>query len=290
MHTDTKQKKIHKTVMKDEVLAAVEQVQPQCFFDGTMGHGGHTLAVAQWFPSVEVCGCDVDSDVLQLASQRFADNDVDISVVHGSYADIASYQWRLRDMILLDLGINRHHIWDDNRGFSFQTEGPLDMRFGQSWPTCYEMLQGVQREDLLQAFGLYGDFSPARAEQLVTLILKNKKTLTTTTSLTDLLAQIGMRKQRIAVVYQVLRILTNREWDNIRTFLSILPDILSPDWLCLVMTYHSGEDRIVKQWFRDLVAEGWWDLYTKKVVKPHWKEVQTNKAARSALLRWIYKR
>lgn len=276
--------------MIDNVLEAVKVCEPASFFDGTMWHGGHTVAVSQVFPNIDVAWCDVDADVLAVAKNRFQESNVHIDAIHGSYAEKESYQEKKRDMILLDLWINRHHIRDDARGFSFQSDGPLDMRFDQKWPTCYEVLQRVKREDLEQAFMLYGDFSPLRASNIATLLMKHKKELTTTNALTDILATLGIRRQWCAVFYQVLRILTNREWDNIASFLDLLPDVLSPGGLCLVMTYHSWEDRIVKQWFRDLVAQDGRDLYTKKVIKPHYKEVERNKAARSALLRWIYKK
>jgi 16S rRNA (cytosine1402-N4)-methyltransferase len=137
----------------------------------------------------------------------------------------------------------------------------------------------------------YGDFSPKTAEYLVKGIIeeRKKKLIETTFQLTDLLRSLHMNQKKIAVIFQTLRIETNKELQQLETFLQTFGEQLSRGGRCAIMTYHSIEDRITKNAFKALAESGKFQLVHKKVIQPHYTEVQRNKAARSAKLRVIEK-
>lgn len=270
-------------------------------FDGTFGHGGH----AEYFldqrkksdslDQLKIIGTDVDTAMIakaELLTQHYQQN---IQILHDSYVNIdqiAAKFW-LFDFQLLDLGVNLEHFKDTSRGFSIKGDAPLDMRFDQqkNIQTASERLQTVKSEDLQTALIKYGDFNPKTTEYLSKALLEQRKksVFTTTFELKDFLLSHRFNQKRIAVIFQVIRIMVNKELDQLEIFLEKIPDTLKKSWRCLIITYHSIEDRMVKNAFKALTADGNFQLINKKVIVPHYTEVQKNKAARSAKLRMIEK-
>ncbi len=270
-------------------------------FDGTFWHGGH----AEFFLSheeqkrpidkIKIIGTDIDQQMIQKASEltkHYADQ---IQILHSSYAkitDISQKIW-LFDYELLDLGVNLEHFKDWSRGFSIKTDAPLDMRFDQekNQTTAKDRLQKAKPEELQTALQTYWDFSPKTAERLTKLICEQRKKseFSTTFQLKDFLTSHHFNQKKIAVIFQVIRIMVNHELEQLELFLRDFPRSLKKGWRCLIITYHSIEDRITKNAFRAL-AESWsFQLVNKKVIVPYYTEVQKNKAARSAKLRIIEK-
>ncbi len=270
-------------------------------FDGTFWHGGH----AEFFLSheeqkrpidkIKIIGTDIDQQMIQKASEltkHYADQ---IQILHSSYAkiqDISQKIW-LFDYELLDLGVNLEHFKDWSRGFSIKTDAPLDMRFDQEKnpTTAKDRLQTTKPETIEQALQTYGDFSPKTAERLTKLLCEQRKKseFSTTFQLKDFLTSHHFNQKKIAVIFQVIRIMVNHELEQLQEFLTTFPQTLKKGWRCLIITYHSIEDRITKNAFKAL-AESWsFQLVNKKVIVPHYTEIQSNKAARSAKLRIIEK-
>lgn len=135
----------------------------------------------------------------------------------------------------------------------------------------------------------YGDFSPKSSDYFAAHIIeyRNKQPFLTTKSFVDFLYSIGVRKNQLPIIFQCLRIETNQELAQLETFLKVFPDTLNIAGRCAIITFHSTEDRIVKYAFKALEETGSFKLVTKKVIQPHYTEVQKNRAARSAKLRII---
>ena len=270
-------------------------------FDGTFGHGGH----AQFFlssesekrpiESLKIIGTDVDTAMIAKAQSLTVDFKDNISIIHSSYANIdkiAKELW-LFDFELLDLGVNLEHFKDGSRGFSIKTDAPLDMRFDQSKNplTAKSWLQTVKSEELQTSLQNYGDFSPKTAEYLTKLICEQRKksAFDTTFQLKDFLLTHHFNQKKIAIIFQVIRIMVNQELEQLENFLKVFPQTLNIGWRCAIITYHSIEDRITKLAFKKLDESWLFRLVNKKVIIPHYTEVQKNKAARSAKLRIIEK-
>jgi 16S rRNA (cytosine1402-N4)-methyltransferase len=194
--------------------------------------------------------------------------------------------------MLLDLGVNMEHFKDGERGFSINTDAPLDMRFNKGNPlTAREIVNTYSSEKLAEILILYGDYSPKSAEYLAKAIVESRKKhpLETTQQLKEVLHTLHCNQKKIAVIFQVLRIETNKELQQLEIFLKTFGEPLKIGGRCAIMTYHSIEDRIVKNAFKALAEGGKFQLVNKKVIQPHYTEVQRNKAARSAKLRIIEK-
>lgn len=270
-------------------------------FDGTFWHGGH----AEFFLSHEeqkrdieqlkIIGTDIDQQMIQKATELTKNYANQIQILHSSYAkiqDISQKIW-LFDYELLDLGVNLEHFKDGSRGFSIKTDAPLDMRFDQDKNphTAKDRLQKTKPEELQNALQTYWDFSPKTAERLTKLICEQRKKseFSTTFQLKDFLTHHHFNQKKIVVIFQVIRIMVNHELEQLEQFLRDFPQSLKKGWRCLIITYHSIEDRITKNAFKSLSKSGSFQLVNKKVIVPHYTEIQRNKAARSAKLRIIEK-
>lgn len=293
---------IHSPVMLQEVLSFVPE-HAKLIVDGTLGHWWHTIAMAEKFPEAKIVWLDIDHSMLEKAELRLRTHphirgtpslnreDKQVTCLQESYADIENIlQWKKADYILLDLWVNLEHFLATERGFSLKGNAKLDMRFDQSKTmTAEEVVNTYSSSDLKSLFVHYADFTEDKAEELADVILRERKKtrITTTFDLKKVLGLCGLGNSAVAVIFQAIRIEVNGELDNLQKFLSTFGECLNIGWRCAIMSYHSIEDRLVKQSFAQLVNTWWFALLTKKVIVPHYKEVEKNKAARSAKLRVI---
>ena len=269
-------------------------------FDGTFWHGGH---VEYFFShlnednpeeckNLKIVACDVDEEVMQKWKEFVAKRKNQISFYHSSYAnikEISEKEW-LFDFMLLDLWVNLEHFKDGSRGFSIKSDAPLDMRFDRTkWEPASHLINKWSKEELEEMLTKYGDFTPRNAEYVVKWIIEKRKKspIETTNDLTTTLHELWFWDKRIAVIFQAIRIQTNHELDQLETFLKDFGNCLNIWGRCAIMTYHSIEDRMTKIAFKEL-EESWnFRLVNKKVIQPNYKEIEANKAARSAKLRII---
>lgn len=279
----------HISIMVPEVLSLVPS-SAKHIVDGTTGHGGHTLAIAQQFSDAKIIAMDRDVVMLDHARERCVGVD-SITFVNDSYANFSHYISSV-DFILLDIGVNREHFEDRSRWFSIHDDGPLDMRFDRTQEkTAATVLQTYSVDDLIRIFVDYADFTPDKSHELALGIAKQrlKERFATTQGLRHFFWQFGIGKGATTVLFQALRIEVNDELWELRRFLETFGSFLSVGGRCGIITFHSIEDRMVKKAFADLADWGWFALVHKKPIKPTRQEVQKNRASRSALLRCIEK-
>ncbi len=280
--------------MVNEVLDSLPQ-DPSCIFDGTLGHGGHTKAMLEKLSdnldATRFIWVDRDPDVLSKAKKLLNKYKNKIYFFQDSYGNIESVLSKEGvdkvDVFLLDLGVNMEHLKDPSRGFSVQEKGPLDMRFDTSQEkTASDYLSSTHRDQMVADMVKYGDFREGKAIKIVRNIKKACKDdrLEHTLDLVEILKWANVYYKRIPVVFQVIRIQVNDELKELEKFLEVFYKYMAKWGVCLIMTYHSIEARIVKYAFQD-IHERDEDFQELDVLKPHYKEVQSNRAARSAQLR-----
>ncbi len=289
---------IHTPVLLHEVCSFLDP-ESKLIVDCTLGHGGHAMALLALAKNAKLIGIDVDEHMMNKAKEIIGTKDKEqgtrisgrIQYVRGNYTDIQNILWwKKADFILNDLGVNLEHFKAVERGFSIRWMAPLDMRFDTTQATtAADIVNKYSIDQLQNIFEIYADFSSPKALELAQHIVttRKQKSIITTHDFKTVLNECGLGDKACTVIFQSLRIETNKEMDNLKTFLSAFPETLNSGWRCLVITYHSIEDRLVKQSFNELVETWKYKLVTKKPIKPSYKEVAANRAARSAKLRII---
>jgi 16S rRNA (cytosine1402-N4)-methyltransferase len=288
----------HEPVMVDEVLNALQLQPGAVVVDGTLGLGGHSQRFLETVaPTGTLVAFDWDASMMDIAKQRLVSlGETNVVLVNKDFREIAPVLNELglkADGILLDLGLNSAQLDDPQRGLSFLREGPLDMRMdrtrGEPASAVLNRLSPLAIENLLKD---YGDERWAFA--IAKRIIERRKTspLRTTNDLADIvLAAIpkGAQDKRIhpaTRTFQAVRIYVNRELDGLDEALVDAAEMLNRGGVLAVLSYHSGEDRIVKHTFRDLNGEGFKELY-RKPVEPTEDETRRNPRSRSAKLRAV---
>ncbi len=286
----------HVPVLTEETLRALAPKPGGTYADGTVGHGGHALLVLEASgPDGRLLAIDRDPRNLSVARERLAPYGGRVLFVQGSYADLPRFAqengFGTFDGILLDVGFSSAHVDDPARGFSFGTDGPLDMRYDQAQETsAATIVNGWKKDELATLFRLYGE-EPAAA-RIAEAIFHARKTerIVRTTQLADLVAAVVPRHGRIhpaTKVFQALRIAVNDELGELERVLPAATDLLAPGGRLAVISFHSLEDRIVKQF---LASRDDLDALTKRPVTASEEEVARNPRARSAKLRAAVKR
>jgi len=287
---------IHTPVLLKEVCEYIP-LEAKLIVDCTLGHGGHAMALLSIAKNAKLIGFDVDELMLKKAKERIENWKLKIEnwieYFHGNYADIVEVlAWKKADYILNDLGVNLEHFKDIDRGFSIRGDVTLDMRFDTSkGATATDILAKYSINQLQTMFETYADFSSPKALELAQHIVstRKQKSIETTQEFKKILSDCGLGDPASVVIFQALRIETNGEMHNLQKFLAEFPKCLQLSWRCAIITYHSIEDRLVKIAFNALVDTWKYKLVIKKPIKPNYKEVAINRAARSAKLRILEK-
>ena len=254
----------HQSVLAREVLELLQPGPGQVFIDGTLGGGGHaSLILEATAPDGRLIGLDRDRDALASASQRLAPYGARVLLRQGNFADIATHLRALGlekvDGILLDLGVSSYQLDCAERGFSFRADGPLDMRMDSTQGTsAAEILATADAEQLQSIFRQYGEERWAGRIAREIVRSREQAPLTTTLQLAELVSRTvpgGRSPQRIhpaTRVFQALRIAVNRELESLARGLETGLDLLVAGGRMAVISFHSLEDRMVKQYFRQV--------------------------------------
>jgi len=303
----------HESVLAAEVLEHLAPRDHGVYVDGTLGGAGHAAQILERAPQASLIGIDRDPAALARSREVLAGFADRARLVHGEYSDLAQIlagQGIARvDGILLDLGVSSPQLDQPERGFSFARPGPLDMRMDPtSGPTALDLLRETFVDDLADLIASFGE--ERHAKKIARLIKEAiaADRLHTTTDLAAVVAKaipaIEQRKSKIhpaTRTFQALRIAVNAELAQLEHFLAGFPDLLAPGGRCAIISFHSLEDRLVKQRFRDLawttslpphLAERAGErvlpvcaLVTRKAVVAGDAEIERNPRARSARLR-----
>jgi 16S rRNA (cytosine1402-N4)-methyltransferase len=255
----------HVPVLLAEVLDALAPRPGGIYVDGTLGGGGHARAVLERIgPDGRLIAIDRDPSALAAAQAQLADLAGRLTTVHGTFGAIDQHLAGLGvgpvDGILLDVGVSSPQLDHADRGFSFSREGPLDMRMDPTQgPTALELLRDRDEGEISTILRDYGE---ERYHKRISRMIKEaiaKDALHTTTDLARLCVEAipnaEQRKSKIHAAtrtFQGLRIAVNGELDELARFLAVFPDLLATGGRCAVISFHSLEDRLVKQRFRDL--------------------------------------
>jgi 16S rRNA (cytosine1402-N4)-methyltransferase len=279
----------HIPVLLDEVTDNLASVTGNLFVDATVGGGGHSSIILERYPGLNLVGLDVDEDNLKIAEERLRDFGGRVTLIRGNFrnlkellkgAGINSF-----DSILFDLGLSTFQI-SGTRGFSFNDDSFLDMRMDSREPlTAYDVVNKYNYEALKRIILELGEeYRAARIARVITEERK-RKPIATAKELANVVGKAKRRTGRVnpaTKTFQAIRIEVNGELDSLRSGLADAIDMARPTGRIGVISFHSLEDRIVKEMFR---ASPLLNVVTKKPIRPGRAEIISNPRSRSAKFR-----
>jgi len=298
---------VHVPVLLDEVIAGLQPQRGGYFVDCTVGLGGHAAAILEKIsPSGRLLGIDADPEAIKLSQDKLSDYGEAVTLVNDNFVNLEAickrYHFHPVDGILFDLGVSSLQLDTAERGFSFHLDAPLNMRFdpGQGL-TASDIVNSFSEQELAKLIEKYGEERHSR--RIARYIVQNRP-IATTMELARLVEQaLGGKRARIhpaTRTFMALRIAVNSELQNLELALKQTIDLLHPGGRLTVISYHSLEDRIVKQFMRD-AASGCLcppgtvicrcghtptlKLISRKVIRPTSLEIESNPRSRSAKLR-----
>lgn len=248
----------HYSVMLQVVMNALQPRPGNTYVDGTLGAGGHTESIlSASSPDGKVIAFEIDPQAIQIATERLKSFSDRLKIIHDSYSSLSSYLDKDKpvDGILLDLGVSSMQIDNPERGFSFQKEGPLDMRFNPDQSiSAYQIINDYPEEELARILYIYGEERKSRQIAAKICSIRKNKPIQTTTELAAIIADaIKQPRQKIHPAtksFQAIRIAVNGELDAIEKVLPMAVSYLKPGGRLAVISFHSLEDRIIKHFFQ----------------------------------------
>jgi 16S rRNA (cytosine1402-N4)-methyltransferase len=303
---------VHKPVLLDEILQFFAPEAGQTIIDGTLGFGGHSERILQ--AGANVIGVDQDREALERAIPRLESFGERFQPVRGNAEQLPSLLAQIPsaphkvDAILFDLGVSSWQLDQVDRGFSFQTDGPLDMRMNPNGATtAADLVNTLDQEELANILFTFGEERGSRAVAKAIVERRQERPFETTLDLANVISRWVRRSGKIHPAtrsFQALRIAVNRELDVLPTMLSHAVDLLNPGGKLAVISFHSLEDRIVKHFIRDhskaMVDDPTWPAPRQnpdyhfdlpcKLIQASKEECVRNPRARSAKLRFAIRR
>jgi 16S rRNA (cytosine1402-N4)-methyltransferase len=298
---------VHVPVLLDEVIAGIQARRGGYFVDCTVGLGGHAAAILEEIsPSGRLLGIDADPEAIKISQDKLSDYGEAVTLVNDNFVNLEAicerYHFHPVDGILFDLGVSSLQLDTAERGFSFHLDAPLNMRFdpGQGL-TASDIVNSFSEQELAKLIEKYGEERHSR--RIARHIVQNRP-IATTVELARLVEQaLGGKRAKIhpaTRTFMALRIAVNKELQNLELALKQTIDLLRPGGRLTVISYHSLEDRIVKQFMRDAASSclcppgtvichcghtPTLKLISRKVIKPTSLEIESNPRSRSAKLR-----
>jgi len=296
----------HRPVMLDAVLEVLDPQPGQTAVDCTVGWAGHSVEILRRLgPQGVLIGLDWDAENLPKARERLQAEGHPFHLEHANFASLTTVLHRHGlervDLILADLGMSSMQVDDSERGFSYRRDGPLDMRMDRSrGRTAAQMLATIGEAELAQALRTWGDEEQADKIAAAVVVARAAEPLERTSQLARVVQlATGQSRWRLqphpgkwqthpaAKTFQALRLLVNRELGNLEHLLRMLPEALSSGGKAALISFHSGEDRLIKAALRGGRQTGTYDGGSEDIVRPEVGERQSNPRARSAKLRWV---
>jgi 16S rRNA (cytosine1402-N4)-methyltransferase len=291
----------HVPVLLQQVLSSLSPQPGQMFVDCTTGLGGHSAAILERIqPGGRLICIDFDSQNIEIARSKLSETGGDFKLFHNNFAALptvlAEAGTNKVDGILADLGVASPQIDDPERGFSYRETGPLDMRMDPTrGQPASVLINRISENDLRDALLEFGDETDA--PQIAKLVVHRRavQPIQTTQDLMAIVCEArdftiqraaGAKLHPAARTFQALRILVNREMANLDRLLAVIPQCLKPGGVVAIISFHSGEDRRVKESFRDLHRGGIYSQISREPMVADESEQKTNPRSRSAKLRW----
>lgn len=295
---------VHKSVLFDEAIKALDLNENKIIVDGTAGGGGHSCEIAK--RAKRVISIDQDPDAITVLNERLGDKE-NVTIVHDNYSNIKNIISNLNiekiDGLLLDLGVSSFQLDTAERGFSFHKDAPLDMRMSKSGLSAYDVVNNYDERQLADIIYRYGEEKFSRRIAANIVKARAEKPIETTFELVDIIKssmpQKAMRDAHPARrTFQAIRIEVNAELDVLKSTLEDAFDILAPGGRIAIITFHSLEDRIVKEqfakWCQGCTCPKEFPVCvcgkkpkgkTFKSISPSKEELEENPRARSSRLR-----
>ena len=288
---------IHQAVLQKEVLEYLDPKPNENFIDCTIGEGGHTTAILQKNkPNGKVLGIEIDPEIYQEFKKRIRESSNRLILINDSYVNLKEIVKKLKfapiDGILFDLGMSSWHLENSGRGFSFLRNEPLDMRFSpeSNSLTAQDIINKWSEPEIEKVLKEYGEERFSKKITLEIIKERKEKPIKTTFQLIEVIKRAIPGKYcrgRIHFgtrTFQALRIAVNDELNNLKKVLPQAVEVLSSEGRIVIISFHSLEDRIVKNFFRDLDKVKL-KILTKKPITPNEVEIKINRRSRSAKLR-----
>lgn len=295
---------IHKSVLLKESIDGLEMKNGDIFVDGTLGGGGHSEEVAKRFGSaVVMIGIDLDPEAIERTKERLSPYKLKIHYAQDSFRNIESVLKSLNfskvDKILLDVGLSSNQFEDSGRGFSFQKDEPLIMSFKKDLKeedlTAREIVNTWDLENISTILKSYGEEQFAWKISKAIVGRREEKPIETTFELVEIIKMATpkwyhLRKIHPATkTFQALRITVNDEINSLKEGVTKGFEVLNSGGRLAVISFHSLEDRVVKQFFKSREKDGQAEIINKKIITPTLEEISVNPRSRSAKLRIIKK-
>lgn len=300
----------HKSVLLHEILQFFEGKTIKTFIDGTLGAGGHAAAILESHPEIEqYIGIDQDPEAIAIAEKTLLPWKGKVLIKYGNFLEVIKNQKDPADGILLDLGVSSMQLDRPEKGFSFMRDGPLDMRMDPSnGLTAAIIVNQWSENEIARVIRDYGEEKRWRAAARSIVAARQKESILTTLQLEQLLFPVLRTDKKgihpLTLTFQGLRIAVNRELEVLEKGLPLAIEILNPGGILAVISFHSLEDRLVKNAFRYAASDkedtsGYRGhfldkkplvhILTRKPVEPSPEEIQANPRSRSSKLRIIQK-
>lgn len=296
----------HKSVMCEEVLSILNPTDDCIYVDGTLGAGGHTRRILEE-ADCKVIGIDKDPVAISLCNDIKANHKNNFFTVNGSFSDLTDHILTLGfkkiDGILLDLGTSSMQLDSAERGFSFQYDAPLDMRMNQTGQSAYDIVNSLSENSLADIIYYYGEERSSRKIAKAIVNERKIKKIKTTFDLNKIILNVKKANNKkihpSTKTFQALRIHINNELKDLYNALISAEKVLSEKGKLIVISFHSLEDRIVKNFIREnsvslkkynsRETEKTFVYESRKVLKPTEEEIKKNRRSRSAKLRWVFR-
>ena len=284
----------HIPVLAKEAAELLLRKPDGVYVDGTLGLGGHAAYFLSLLgPQARLFGFDKDDEALDMARTRV--NDSRLTAVHASYTQAPQVLREAgldgADGVLFDLGLSSYQLDNPARGFSLLRDGPLDMRFDLSGPlTAAQIVNEWPLAELERILNEYGEEKNAHAIAMAVMAARRQGKIETTFQLKNIVESTARGRGKIhpaTQTFQALRIAVNDELGCVQSALGALQELVRVGGRAGIITFHSLEDRLVKNRFKERAAGGEWKLVNKHVLAPQYEEVRANPRSRSAKLRVI---
>ncbi|OQA53057.1 MAG: Ribosomal RNA small subunit methyltransferase H [candidate division WS2 bacterium ADurb.Bin280] len=281
----------HIPVMLEETLELLELHEGQSVVDATFGFGGHARKVLEKIgKNGQLIGFERDEAVYEIVKKEF--KQPNLLLINDNFTSLRENLEKKNitevDRVYFDLGISMFHYLKSARGFSFSKDEVLDMRLDSIGPSAADLINGLSQNELADMFYTLAQETYSRQIAKAIVTQRRSEKIETSAQLERVIAGVVKKRGKInpaTKVFQALRIAVNDELNNLSEGLEQALDVLKKDGLLLVITFHSGEDRIVKQFFKRKSQEGFLKLENKKPVFPTRSECLANRPSRSAKIR-----